>query len=143
MLRGTTRYVLPGGDGRGEGEPQRALLLPEIQRHYGALDFAKLHAGKKVRKRARTSGYYLGVNQDMEAVFRGIEGHHPSNWLCHSYRELWRALHAAGPVPVRANKGASWFHAVTIELITPDGEVVAGEVGYIIGSTYTRSVIAS
>lgn len=125
-------------DGEDDAAPHRALLLPEIQRKYGALDFAKLHTGKKVRKRARTGGYQLGVNQDMEAVFRGVQNHHENNWLCHSYRELWRALHAAGPVPVHANEGRSRFHAVTIELLTHEGEVVAGEVGYILGSTYTR-----
>lgn len=125
-------------DGDDDAAPPRALLLPEIQRKYGALDFAKLHTGKKVRKRARAGGYQLGVNQDMEAVFRGVQHHHENNWLCHSYRELWRALHAAGPVPVHANGGKSRFHAVTIELLTHEGEVVAGEVGYILGSTYTR-----
>jgi len=70
-------------------------------------------------------------------VVRGIDRHHDGNWLCHTYCDLWRALTAYGPVNVRINGGKSRFQAVSIELLTAGGEVAAGEVGYVLGSTYT------
>lgn len=95
------------------------------------------HASKKVRKRCRQKNYSLGVNQDLTAVVRGLKSHHENNWFCNQYLELWRHLSTIGPIPVRVNGGASRFHALSIELIAEDGEVVAGEVGYILGRTYT------
>jgi hypothetical protein len=96
-----------------------------------------MHVGKKARKRCRRNNYSLGVNQNLEAVVRGIAAHHENNWLCKQYCDLWRMLTVNGPKQVRINGGISRFHALSIELLTEEGEVVAGEVGYIIGSTYT------
>lgn len=73
----------------------------------------------------------------MAGVLRGISSYHRSNWVIKPYQEMLLKLQAQGGVKVKASDGRSTFHAVSVELINSSGEIVAGEVGYTIGRTYT------
>ena len=117
----------------------QAFLLPEMQKSYAVLaDFADLHVAKKVRKRAGL--YRLSVDQRLDAVLAGIRKHHGGaggSWVHPQYEQLLRRLMQA-PTAVPGAAGCE-LRAHSVELVdAADGStVVAGEVGYSIGSVYT------
>jgi len=106
------------------------LLLPEIQFSYALLHFDNLHISRKVRRLlARTPPPVLTLSDTTEAinsVAAKIQAYHRQCWLTPRYLHTFR----------ETRKLREDFHPIAV-YIEKDGEAVAGELGYIIGETYT------
>jgi len=106
------------------------LLLPEIQRSYCVLDFSNLHIGKRTRRLMRARpGLTLYSNRDWESCLQGLQKEWgDSNWLTRKYAVCLRA---------------SGLQTHSIELYDETDRLVAGEIGYSIGATYSLFVYVS
>ena len=105
---------------------ERELLLPEIQFSYALLDFKNLHTSKKVASLIRMQTLHIEIDDNIEELAELIDKSHENNWLSQRYLETLRATH-------RLDDN---FRVVTV-YIEADGNIVAGEIGYVIGKTYT------
>ncbi|NOR57363.1 MAG: hypothetical protein GQ474_02455 [Sulfurimonas sp.] len=107
------------------------VLLPELQYDYAILDFKDLHISKKVKKLLSYDSYTFSINNRFHEVLKNICSQHKYNWLKEEYLELLKDLYS------RADE-IKGFKLISAEVISKDADVViAGEVGYIIGTTYT------
>ncbi|MCK5855561.1 MAG: hypothetical protein KAG56_10095 [Sulfurovaceae bacterium] len=106
-----------------EGEE---LLIPEIQYSYALLDFKNLHIGKKVKRLIEQKKLKIEVSQNLDEVYEGINHIHKSSWLTSTYLATLKSTKDMDPN----------FSVVSV-LIREEGQVVSGEIGYIIGATYT------
>ncbi len=107
------------------------VLLPELQFHYALLDFKNLHITKKVKKLLDKNNYEFCINKKFDQVLKKISIQHKDNWLKQEYAELLKKLY------IHNNKKRN-FKIISAELICKESnELIAGEVGYIIGKTYT------
>lgn len=105
------------------------VLLPEIQFEYAVLDFNDLHISKKVKKLLNTSQYKLSYDKRFKEVIEKIEAYHNPSWLVQEYKSLMLSMH---------QQSLQSFQLVSVELTdTQNQRLVAGEIGYIIGRTYT------
>ncbi len=106
-------------------------LLPEMQFQYAVLEFNNLHISKKVNKLLQQKDLYsFTVNQNFNKVLQLIDTHHKDNWLSKDYLKLIKQLKTF-------NSNQS-FELMSCELAcTETNKIVAGEIGYKIGSTYT------
>ena len=105
---------------------EEELLLPEIQFRYALLDFANLHISTKVKKLLQKRDLQLEVSQNLDEVVEGINTLHQYNWLTPKYLGT-----------LKASQGVDENFKVISALIREEGEVGAGEIGYMIGKTYT------
>ena len=107
------------------------VLLPELQFDYAVLDFKDLHISKKVKKLISKNSYTLSINSRFDEVLEKISTQHKYNWLKGEYLQLLKNLY-------KNSKEDRNFELISVELISRNSnELVAGEVGYIIGTTYT------
>jgi Leu/Phe-tRNA-protein transferase len=106
-----------------EGEE---LLLPEMLFGYALLDFKDLHISRKVKKLLAEKKLQLEVSQNLNEVFEGLGRRHRHNWLIPRYLETLKATQGLDEN----------FYTMSV-FIREDGEVVAGEIGYALGKTYT------
>ena len=107
------------------------LLLPELQYEYAILDFQNLHISKKVKSLIAKERYELTINSRFEEVLEQFDKKHKYNWLKGKYKDLLHALY-------KNNSEKRDFKILSIELVCKESsELLAGEVGYIIGKTYT------
>ena len=107
------------------------VLLPELQFEYGLLDFENLHISKKVKKLLQKDDAALHFNSRFNEVITKFSTQHKHNWLKNEYAELIKNLYK------NRNKTLN-FKLICIELISKENdELIAGELGYIIGKTYT------
>eukprot|EP00754_Rhynchopus_humris_P035643 Rhum_TRINITY_DN17181_c0_g1::Rhum_TRINITY_DN17181_c0_g1_i1::g.165442::m.165442 len=114
------------------------FLMPELQLAYSVLDFANLHVGKKVRQRANRHKYRLTINKAPDAVWRRVHKYHSGNWLEKRYFAMLRAMWDGMWVPTLEHAEQAWFRPHTVELWdTETDELVAGEIGYVVGHVYT------
>jgi len=106
-------------------------LLPEMQFEYAVLDFENLHISKKVKKLLKQKNLYsFSIDQDFDNVLKLIDKYHKDNWIVGDYLNLLKKLY-------KYNSDIS-FKLISCELKAQStDEIIAGEVGYIIGSTYT------
>ena len=105
------------------------VLLPEIQFEYALLDFGNLHVSKKVKKLMAKGGYRFSINERFEEILQKLESYHDNNWIKGKYALLLEELFE--------NAGDN-FRLICAELTCQEsGELIAGEIGYIIGRTYT------
>ncbi|MEA1914202.1 MAG: hypothetical protein U9N30_02700 [Campylobacterota bacterium] len=105
------------------------VLLPEMQMHYALLDFKNLHVSKKVKKLIYANRYTLEINNDVASIINSIEDQHKDNWLKDKYVYLMEQL--------RLKKHEN-FQLIAVHLRSnAHGCLVAGEIGYKIGKTYT------
>jgi len=105
---------------------EEEFLLPEIQFSYALLDFDDLHISTKVKKLLHKRNLQLEVSQNLDEVVEGINKLHRHNWLTPKYLNT-----------LKATQGVDENFKVTSALIRDEREVVAGEIGYMIGKTYT------
>ena len=113
------------------GTKDGLVLLPELQYDYAVLDFDKLHLSKKVKKLMHENSYEICINSRFNEVLERFSNQHKYNWLKAEYAELLKNLHAS-------NDETRNFKIISFELVCQkSGELIAGEVGYIIGKTYT------
>ncbi|MGB5867556.1 MAG: hypothetical protein WBG69_06770 [Arcobacteraceae bacterium] len=108
------------------------FLLPEMQFEYAVLDFQNLHISKKVQKLLNTPHLYsFSINQDLDGVLNGISKSHQDNWISNEYLEMLKKLK-------KYKEEYSNFELLSCELVCKEtNRLIAGEVGYKIGSTYT------
>jgi hypothetical protein len=114
---------------------QEGYLIPEIQKTYCMLDFDQLHIGKNERKRA--AKYRITIDSHLEEVLDGITAKHSNCWVVANYKTLFRELFQH-PVSIPVSEDSrTQFQAHSVALLDETGRVIAGEIGYTIGSTYT------
>lgn len=107
------------------------VLLPELQYDYAILDFENLHISKKVKKLINLNNYELCINSRLEEVLEKLSDQHKYNWLKEEYAYLLKELHAG-------SDKRDDFKIISVELLCKiSNQLIAGEVGYIIGRTYT------
>jgi len=105
------------------------VLLPEMQFSYAVLFFENLHISRKVKKLIKRDEYRLSWNREFDAVLDRFEEYHKHNWIKGEYKELMRKLHYGH---------YENFSLCCVELVSQETEeLVAAEIGYIIGKTYT------
>ncbi len=110
------------------------VLLPEMQREWAVLHHHRLRIDRRVNRLLRhyeqgTVPARLVLTPDPEDVVAGIRDYHGDSWLIPRYAELVRDL------SVHSDPG---FQILGIELrVGADDELVAGELGYTHGATYT------
>ena len=105
---------------------EQELLLPEIQFSYALLDFKDLHISKKVSKRIKKEALHIEIDNNIEEIAEHIRASYKNSWLSEQYCQTLRATEGL-------NKD---FKVITV-YIESEGNIVAGEIGYIIGKTYT------
>ncbi len=105
------------------------ILLPELQHDYAVLHFEDLHISTKVKKLIAKDSYRFCMNSRFNEVLQGFSSQHQYNWLKEDYVELLKNLHS---------HNREDFKVISVEIISKESdELIAGEVGYIIGKTYT------
>ena len=102
------------------------LLIPEIQYTYALLDFKDLHISKKVQKLLNKKFFVLDISNDLDEVFEAINTLHKNSWLSSKYLNMLKE--------VQKLDSSVKVKSVTLR---EDGKVIAGEIGYVIGKTYT------
>ena len=110
------------------------LLLPEIQTSYAVLDWENLHRSRNLRRLIRSErlareDIELRVVDTGSRVVDRLIGYHESTWILEPYRQLVREL------PTGDDRRFA-IHGVELWSRKRD-ELVAGELGYSIGATYT------
>ncbi|WP_324171062.1 hypothetical protein [Sulfurimonas sp.] len=107
------------------------VLLPELQFNYAILDFKNLHISHKVKTLINKNDYIFCINTRFDEVLKKIDSKHKYNWLKDEYVELLKKL-------FRSNTQEKNFKIVSVEVICKNtDELISGEIGYIIGKTYT------
>lgn len=107
------------------------ILLPELQYDYAILDFKNLHISKKVKKLISENSYNFSINSRFHEVLEKLDLQHRYNWLKEEYAELIKKLYLH-------NEEHENFKIISVELVCKESnELIAGELGYIIGKTYT------
>lgn len=107
------------------------ILLPELQTDYAILDFENLHISKNVKKLIDKNNYTFSINTQFTEVLEQLSTSHKYNWLKQEYATLLKDLY-------RNNGEHNDFEIISIELTCKESaKLLAGEVGYIIGKTYT------
>ena len=102
------------------------LLLPEIQFAYALLDFADLHISRKVQKLLKQKPLQIEISKELDEVAAMINAHYANCWLTERYLEMIKGTESLD----------SNFQMVSVAL-RDKGELIAGELGYSIGRTYT------
>lgn len=105
-------------------------LLAEIQFEYALLDFHNLHISKSVNKLIEKNNYDFFINKNLSQTLEKLEQYHKTNWLEKQYRQLIASLKSY------QHKNID-FQIISAELYDKKGELIAGELGYKIGRTYT------
>ena len=106
-------------------------LLAEIQFEYAILDFQDLHISKKVKKLLKEDNFKFTINTKFGEVITQLENYHKTNWLENKYKELLLSLKDYKHSNID-------FEIMSIELNDKNtNKLIAAEIGYKIGSTYT------
>jgi len=102
------------------------LLLPEIQFEYALLDLEQLHCSRKVAKLISKENLQITIDSNIEEIAGYIEETHKNSWLTTQYASI-----------LRSTIGSDKNFKVMTAYVEHHGEVIAGEIGYMIGRTYT------
>ena len=110
------------------------LLIPEIQEAYAVLDWENRHIGRTLRRWMQSSActsknYKLIVGCNLSTVVEGIRKCHQPCWLIEEYEHLLEAL--------MKDSTHRDFELIPVGLEASGYGIVAGEIGYRIGRTYT------
>lgn len=105
------------------------ILLPEIQKSYAVLHFKDLHISKKVKKMCKEP-YDIRIEKNLDLFEREIHLYHQEEcWLTPGYINCIKVLE-------NHTLKQHNFEWVTV-LLYNKNNVIAGELGYFIGNTYT------
>ncbi len=113
-------------------EDGTVLLAPEMQRVYALLDWETLHISRQVKKllvRVESGEFILSLTAGLDRVLEGISLYHNPCWLTPEYASILKSLS-------RPDHAYS-CHVMAAELTDREGRLIAGELGYRIGSIYT------
>ncbi|NOZ90719.1 MAG: hypothetical protein GXO60_05495 [Epsilonproteobacteria bacterium] len=102
------------------------LLIPEIQYDYAILHFDNLHISKKVKRLIKKRDLKLEISGNLDEVFKGINRYHKNSWFTPKYLKTL----------YKTQKVDNNFKVISA-VIRENNQAIAGEIGYIIGSTYT------
>jgi Leu/Phe-tRNA-protein transferase len=105
----------------------KELLIPEIQYKYALLDFKDLHISKKVQKLLNRKKFTLLFDNNLDELYEKINSHHKYSWFTSKYLRMLKEVEALENSLLK-------IKSVTLK---EEGKVVAGEIGYVIGRTYT------
>jgi hypothetical protein len=112
-----------------QGDAQ--YLLPEMQFEYAILDFKNLHISKKVLKLLKDDTQYtFTTNKHFNEVLTAINTYHEECWISGKYLELLQELKLSQNDTID-------FELCSFEVCNNQGELIAGEVGYMINNIYT------
>ena len=103
----------------------RTALLPKLHVARCLMDPVRTRAGSTVARESRR--YTLSANARFEAVLAACVAVHGEDWLASELVAAFCRLHA--------ERAARTVRFVSFEL-SRDGEMVAGEFGYIVGASY-------
>lgn len=107
------------------------VLLPELQFDYAVLDFDDLHVSKKVKSLLNTDNYIFIQDANLVEVIDSISSSYKDNWLKGEYVELLKNIYSSKSEQTN-------FKITSFEVRCKEtNNLIAGEVGYIIGKTYT------
>lgn len=110
---------------------QKLYLLPELQFEYALLDFKDLHISKKVKALINQKNYKFTINERFEEILNKLDQYHNPNWLINEYAILIKELKN---YTLKKHN----FEIKTFEISdTATNELIAAEIGYEIGKTYT------
>ncbi|CAH0480395.1 unnamed protein product [Peronospora belbahrii] len=116
----------------------QCFLLPKLHRQRCVLLFkpeTPEHVPKIVRKRAKK--YKFVLNRDFDSVVTGCHEKHGVPWLYPSIVETFKTLYKAGKDTIELCPGIN-VRLFTVELYdVATDTLVAGELGYTVGSIYT------
>jgi len=102
------------------------LLLPEIQFEYALLDLKNMHTSRKVAKLLTKKKLEIRIDNNIEEIAKYINKAHKRSWLTAQYTSILKSTQCIDKD----------FEVITA-YIEHHGEIIAGEIGYIIGKTYT------
>ena len=111
------------------------FLLPEMQSAYAVLDWENLHVSRQARRLIHSGelarrGMVVRFNAQVDAVLQGLnQAWATSSWFHPPYQDMMRQLAAQENSGVQVLAVELWSHT--------QQELVAGELGYIIGQTWT------
>jgi len=105
---------------------EEELLLPEIQFSYALLDFKDLHISKKLKKLLKKKCLKLEISQNLHEVVDKINASHKNCWLTPRYFNILKSTQDLDDN----------FQIISVAIREND-MLIAGEIGYIIGKTYT------
>ena len=104
----------------------RELLMPEIQFSYVLLYFDRIHMSKKVRRILKKKNPKLTISSDISRIAKAIRDYHERCWLTPRYEAI-----------LQETQGVDESFQVISAYIEEDGKLIAGEIGYVVGDTYT------
>jgi Leu/Phe-tRNA-protein transferase len=136
VLQAALGFIAVGFQGRNKSE----FLLPQIQRSYCVLDWPSAHlSNRSLRKQLRKSAFRITVSENISLVLDRLSDYHGSkNWLCPKYKSLCMQLQASGDIQVSdVLMNPTVFRICSVELYDGDNHLVAGELGYVVGSVFT------
>eukprot|EP01066_Platyproteum_vivax_P011750 Platyproteum_vivax@DN5329_c0_g1_i1.p1 len=122
------------------------VLMPKLHLHRCVLKMKDLHIGRSTKKRAKS--FTITINKNFDGVVEGCHRQHGSNWLHGPIVEVFRMMHGGTNVSMRHD--FNFLNAYPFEMQRPSGAevklisvevwhedaVVAGELGYQVGSCY-------
>jgi Leu/Phe-tRNA-protein transferase len=109
--------------------PEGLVLLPELQYEYAILDFKNLHISKKVKKLINSNKYTLSFNTKFDELINKFKLHHKDNWIRENYIDILNKIY---------KQNDKEFLLLSVELTcNKTGDLIGGEVGYVIGTIYT------
>ena len=104
----------------------KLYLTPEIQKEYAVLDFQNLHVSKKVKKLIARKNLKIEMGYAFDELLVKIQEYHAFCWFNAIYLQTLKEV----------NNLDDNCHVITV-VLRDEGEIIAGEFGYIIGKTYT------
>lgn len=120
------------------------VLIPELQEAYAVLDWEHLHESRNLRRLRRSAQLQaehieLRIADDGRRVVSALLAYHrENNWLCLEYRRMLEQLSETPRLPGRFSLRAIELWATTPQDDRdPAPRLIAGEIGYTIGSVYT------
>ena len=105
------------------------ILLSEMQFEYSVLDFSNLHISQKVQKLLNKNTYTFKINHDYKKVIEILETYHKDSWCTKEYKKLLYEL--------ITYKHKSIDFSLNCFEVYEDEMLMACEIGYTIGKTYT------
>ena len=104
----------------------KELLLPEIQFSYAVLHFEDIHINRKVKRIIQKHTPKLNITTDFIPIAEKIRSYHKQCWLTPKYIDI-----------LKQTQDLNDDFQMIAAYIEENGSVISGEIGYIIGDTYT------